>query len=153
MPHYLSTDALLATTRHKPHTGEWFEVAQQRIAAFADATDDHQWIHLHRARAAAGPFGTTIAHGYLTLSLLPRLLHDAIEIDGLAMRINYGLDNVRLTNVVRADSRVRALSHIIASRRVPSGVRVEVDVTVEIEGSERPALRATQILLLVEETA
>lgn len=153
MPRYSSTDELLATTAHAPHTGGWVGVSQGRIEMFADATDDHQWIHVDPERAAAGPFGGPIAHGYLTLSLLPRLLRDAVEVDGVALRINYGLDSVRFTNVVPAGSRVRAVSQVASAARIPSGVRVDVDVVVEIEGVEKPAIRARQILLLVEDAA
>jgi acyl dehydratase len=147
---YRSLTELLAVTEHAEHVSGWTGISQDRIAAFADATEDHQWIHLDRDRAAAGPFGRTIAHGYLTLSLLPRLLRSAVEVDGVGMRINYGLDRVRFTGVVPSGSRVRARSRIIATERVASGVRVEMDVTVEIEGVERPAIRAVQILLLAE---
>jgi len=130
-------------------TGEWFEISQERIAAFADATEDRQWIHLDAERAAAGPFGATIAHGYLTLSLLPQLLEGLLEVDGAAMAINYGLDKVRFLQPVRAGSRVRAVTEIIGAEPGPHGVRLASRTTVEIEGAPRPALVAETIALFV----
>src|SRR5579859_7853961 len=88
------------------HT-DWMEITQDRINRFADATDDHQWIHLDAERAAAGPFGTTIAHGYLTLSLVIPLFHDLLEISGISMGVNYGLDKLRFPSPVKVGSRIR----------------------------------------------
>ncbi|AYF98282.1 MaoC family dehydratase [Protaetiibacter intestinalis] len=129
--------------------GEWFEVDQDRIARFADATDDHQWIHLDEERAASGPFGSTIAHGYLTLSLLPALSHGLLEIGNLAMAVNYGLDTVRFLQPVPAGSRVRASAVISAAEATAIGIRVSQRVTVEIEGHDKPALVAEAIALFV----
>ncbi|WP_026924189.1 MaoC family dehydratase [Glycomyces arizonensis] len=132
-------------------TGEWFAVEQARIDAFADATGDHQWIHVDPERAAAGPFGGPIAHGYLTLSLLPRLLGGLIEIGGLAMSVNYGLDRLRFLRPVPAGARVRAAVELASVEATGRGVRAGYDVTVEIEGAEKPALVARTITLYVPE--
>ena len=120
--------------------GEWFAIDQRRIQAFADATEDWQWIHLDADRAASGPFGATVAHGYLTLSLLPRLTQGLLAVDGAAMVVNYGLDKVRFLQPVVVDSRVRAVTEIASAEPSPQGYRVGLRTTVELDGSERPAL-------------
>ncbi|MEU6250390.1 MaoC family dehydratase [Glycomyces sp. NPDC047010] len=130
-------------------TGAWLTVDQDRIDAFAEATGDHQWIHTDPARAAAGPFGGPIAHGYLTLSLLPGLLKGLIVIEGLAMSVNYGLDRLRFLQPVPAASRVRAVVELAAADATPKGVRAAYDVTVEIEGAAKPALVARTLTLYV----
>ncbi len=133
-------------------TGDWFEIDQDRIAAFADATEDWQWIHLDADRAAAGPFGATIAHGYLTLSLLPRLTAGLLTVDGTAMVVNYGLDRVRFLQPVTAGSRVRAVTELSSAEPSPQGWRAGLRTTVEIEGASRPALVAETVALFVPET-
>jgi len=130
-------------------TGEWFEIAQERIAAFAEATEDRQWIHLDAERAASGPFGGTIAHGYLTLSLLPRLTDGLLQVGGVAMAVNYGLDKVRFLQPVRAGSRVRAVTELASVDETSQGVRVGMRTTVEIDGAGKPALIAETLALLV----
>ncbi|MBN9113236.1 MAG: MaoC family dehydratase [Pseudonocardia sp.] len=120
----------------------WFTVDQSRIDGFADATDDHQWIHVDVDKAAKGPFGTTIAHGFLTLSLLPSLLKDVYSIEGTKMGINYGLNRVRFTSPVPVGSKVRGVVELADVSDVDGGVQITTKVTVEIEGSERPALVA-----------
>ncbi|WP_395245608.1 MaoC family dehydratase [Agromyces sp. MMS24-K17] len=137
-------DAIGATA-----TGDWVEVGQDRIDAFADVTGDHQWIHLDHERAAAGPFGTTIAHGYLTLSLLPHLTAGLLEVGGTAMAVNYGLDRVRFLQPVASGSRVRAVTEVRSADASPQGVRAGLRTTVEIEGAGRPALVADTIALFV----
>ena len=132
-------------------TGDWFAIDQQRIQAFADATEDWQWIHLDADRAASGPFGATIAHGYLTLSLLPRLTAGLLSVDGTAMVVNYGLDKVRFLQPVTVDSRVRAVTEVASADPSPQGYRVSLRTTVELEGSERPALVAETVALFVPE--
>jgi acyl dehydratase len=122
--------------------GEWIAVDQARISLFAEATGDHQWIHVDPARAASGPFGTTIAHGYLTLSLLPALAEGLLEVGGLAMAVNYGLDRVRFLQPVPAGARVRASAVITGAEQTPLGIRLAQRVTVEIEGADKPALVA-----------
>jgi acyl dehydratase len=126
---------------------EWLEVTQQMIDRFAEATGDHQWIHVDRGRAAEGPFGTTIAHGYLTLSLLPVLLGDLLQVTDAAMGVNYGLDRLRLTAPVKVGQRVRGVATLTSTEPKAGGLLVRLDVTVEIEDEERPALVAEVLLL------
>ena len=138
---------LLDAVGRETGPGEWFAIDQARIEAFADATSDHQWIHLDAERAAAGPFGTTVAHGYLTLSLLPALAAGLLEIDGLGMAVNYGLDKVRFIQAVPSGSRVRVSSVITDAVETPLGIRLHQRATVEIEGHDKPALVADTIAL------
>jgi acyl dehydratase len=130
-------------------SSDWLAVEQDRIDLFADATDDHQWIHVDPARAAGGPFGATIAHGYLTLSLLPVLVGQAFSLDGVSRRINYGLDKVRFPSPVTVGSRVRAVvvlaSAVASERSTQMGLRC----TVEIEGGDRPACVAETLTVLM----
>lgn len=120
--------------------GDWFAVTQERIDQFADATGDHQWIHVDAARAAAAsPFKTTIAHGFLTLSLVSRLMREAIEFTGLRMAINYGLNRVRFVAPVPSGSRIRARIVCAAVEEVTGGVQATWSITVEREGETKPA--------------
>eukprot|EP01105_Mastigella_eilhardi_P017581 TRINITY_DN4040_c0_g1_i2.p1 TRINITY_DN4040_c0_g1~~TRINITY_DN4040_c0_g1_i2.p1 ORF type:complete len:161 (+),score=49.31 TRINITY_DN4040_c0_g1_i2:233-715(+) len=135
------------------HTSEWLEVAQHRIDAFADSTDDHQWIHTDPARAAKeSPYKTTIAHGFLTLSLFPLLsgLEDGSLMAALAPGtervINYGLDKLRYPNAVRAGSRVRAHCVLLKAVAVPSGLQLHIQYTVEVESEAKPACVAEVLL-------
>jgi acyl dehydratase len=128
-------------------TGAWRTVDQRRIDLFADATDDHQWIHVDPVRAAAGPFGATVAHGYLTLALLPALTEGLLDVGASSMVVNYGLDSVRFLQPVTAGARVRATTTITSAEPTSRGVRVGSEVVVEIEGAERPALVASAIAL------
>jgi acyl dehydratase len=123
---------------------EWFEVTQDRITAFADATEDHQWIHIDSERAKSeSPFGSTIAHGFLTLSLLPHLAAGAFTVRGnFKMGINYGLNRLRFVSPVPAGSRVRARFTLGAVEDVADGSQITWQVTVEIEGGQKPALVA-----------
>jgi acyl dehydratase len=118
--------------------GEWFTVTQDRIDAFAGATDDHQWIHVDPDKAAAGPYGTTIAHGFLTLSLIVPLA-PRLELPAARMAINYGVDRVRFITPVPAGSRVRARSTLMSAEDVPGGIQTKTAITMELEGSEKPA--------------
>ena len=118
---------------------DWLVVRQDRIDQFADATGDHQWIHVDEERSKNGPFGSTIAHGYLTLSLLPALLSEVYRVDGVRMGINYGLNKVRFINPVRVGSAVRAVMTVTAADEVPGGLQVAATVVVEIQGAEKPA--------------
>ena len=118
---------------------EWVSVEQGRINLFADATGDHQWIHVDPARAAEGPFGATIAHGYLTLSLANLFLPQLMEVQGVSMGVNYGCDRVRFPAPVPVGSRIRGGGEIVGAEEVKGGVQVVVRITVEIEGGERPA--------------
>ncbi|WP_295647596.1 MaoC family dehydratase [uncultured Dietzia sp.] len=134
------------------HVGysSWMEVTQERVDAFADATGDHQWIHVDPVRAAEGPYGATIAHGYLTLSLVPLLGAEVMEIRGFGMMINYGLDKVRFPAAVPVGSRIRAGIELTSLQRKSSWVQLNSLVTVEIDGSDRPALVAETVRLMVE---
>lgn len=127
----------------------WRTITQQRIDTFADATDDHQWIHVDPERAAEGPFGRTIAHGYLTLSLLSGLVGEVYRVQGLAMVINYGLNKVRFPAPVPVGSRVRAGVELLSLQSLPRGVQTTTRVTVEIDGSDRPGCVAESLALLV----
>jgi acyl dehydratase len=118
---------------------EWIEITQERISTFADATDDHQWIHVDVERAKAGPFGGTIAHGYLTLSLCARLLAELCAVKHLSMGINYGVNKARFPAPVRSGVRIRARGELAEATEVAGGVQAVVRITVEIEGSEKPA--------------
>ncbi|MFF0298441.1 MaoC family dehydratase [Kitasatospora sp. NPDC004615] len=120
-------------------TSRWLEVTQQRIDTFADATDDHQWIHTDPERAAAGPFGAPIAHGYLTLSLFIPLFTELLEVEGVTTKVNYGLNKVRFPSPVKVGSRIRLLARLAEVEEVPGGVQITVDGTVEIEGATKPA--------------
>ena len=128
-------------------TGDWLTVEQDRIDAFADATLDHQWIHVDADKAALGPFGTTIAHGFLSLSLVVALA-PTLEVEGVRMGINYGLDRVRFINPVKVGSRIRAHSKLLEVSEVPGGLHVKSEVTMEIEGEEKPAYVAETLARL-----
>lgn len=123
-------------------TGDWITVEQDRIDVFADATGDHQWIHIDPERAKDGPFGVTIAHGFLTLSLLSTLVGQTYKVDNVKMGVNYGLNKVRFTSPVAVGSKIRANVELVDVADVTGGVQLTTKVTIEIEGSERPALVA-----------
>src|SRR5690606_6755136 len=123
---------------------EWRVVTQDRIDTFADATDDHQWIHTDPQRAKDGPFGAPIAHGFLTLSLLIPMWSELFGVEGATTKVNYGLDKVRFTSPVPVGSRIRMSITITDVQEVKgNGLHIVVDATIEIEGQERPALVAT----------
>jgi acyl dehydratase len=128
----------------KEHLGEhlgyseWHQVTQQQIDLFADATGDHQWIHVDVERAKAGPFGGPIAHGYLTLALVPTLLPQIVEVSDIAMTVNYGLNKLRFPAPVPVDSKVRAGATLASVEDVAGGVQVALEVTFEIEGATKP---------------
>lgn len=140
-------EAVIGT--HIGYSG-WLEITQDRVDAFAAATGDHQWIHVDPARAADGPYGRTIAHGYLTLSLLPVLGAEIMDIRGFAMMINYGLEKVRFPAAVPVGSRIRAGIELTSLQHRSSGVQLNSLATVEIEGGDRPALVAETVRLMVE---
>jgi acyl dehydratase len=125
--------------------GQGILVDQDRISAFADATEDHQWIHLDAERAAAGPFGGTIAHGYLTLSLLPALASGLYRTEGVVMGVNYGLNRVRFPSPVPSGSTVHATSRIDSVEEFPGGVQVVATITVAAEGSDKPCCVAESV--------
>ena len=117
----------------------WVTVSQAMINAFADATGDHQWIHVDPERAAAGPFGATIAHGYLTLALTNQMLPELVRVDGISMGINYGTNKVRFPSPVVVGSRVRGGAELVQVDEVVGGYQAVIRITVEVEGSDRPA--------------
>ena len=127
---------------------DWFEITQDRINTFADATDDHQWIHVDPERAKDGPFGGPIAHGFLTLSLFIPMWVDLLDVQGAGTKVNYGLDKVRFVSPVPAGSRVRLTATIAEVTEVGGGIQLVVDGTIEIEGGTKPAvaLRSLQRL-------
>ena len=129
---------LSAVGQHLGHS-EWLEIDQQRINLFADATGDHQWIHVDEEKAASGPFGKTIAHGYLTLSLANLFLPQIMQVNNVSMGVNYGCEKVRFPAPVPVGSRVRGAGEIISAEEVKGGVQVVVRMTIEVEGSDRPA--------------
>lgn len=125
---------------------DWMEITQDRVNLFADATDDHQWIHVDPEKAAGGPFGGTIAHGLLTLSLLPHFTHQLYRVDNIAMAINYGYNKVRFITPVRVGAKVRARAAIADVATLNGAVQATMTVTVEIEGSDKPAAVAESII-------
>lgn len=120
-------------------TTGWREVTQAQVDMFADATGDHQWIHVDPERAKASPLGGTIAHGHLTLALIPSLLSELVEIAGAGMKVNYGLNRVRFPTPVPVGSRVRGRARIAEVEAIPGGAAAVFEVTVEVEGREKPA--------------
>ena len=121
---------------------EWLTVDQDRINTFADATDDHQWIHVDPERAKDGPFGAAVAHGYLSLSLTVPMWTELLDVDGVSAKVNYGLDKVRFVSPVTAGSRVRRQAVIAEVTEVKGGYQLAVDQTIEVEGGSRPAVVA-----------
>lgn len=130
---------LLAAVGERVGPTEWLSIEQERVDLFARATDDHQWIHVDPARAKDGPFGGTIAHGYLTLSLVSRFLSEMIDVRGMAMGVNVGMDRTRFLSPVRVGARVRGSGEFVSVETVKGGVQSVLRVTVEIEGSDKPA--------------
>jgi acyl dehydratase len=129
--------------------GDWLTVTQEMIDLFAEATGDHQWIHVDRERAKASPFGTTIAHGFLTLSLIPRLVHGIYDIDNIDARLNYGCNKVRFVAPVPSGSRVCAQLKLLDVEDTPRGVRITSEATVALDGSERPACIAELVAVFI----
>jgi acyl dehydratase len=126
-------------------TSAWTTIDQRRIDLFADATADHQWIHVDRERAAAGPFGKTIAHGFLTLSLIPELFASAFDVADSRMGVNYGLNRVRFTAPVPVDSRLRGHFKLLKYDAIEGGAQLTVEVTIEMEGSAKPVCVAESL--------
>lgn len=118
---------------------EWITVEQDRVNLFADATGDHQWIHVDVDRASSGPFGAPIAHGYLTLSLSNYFLPQIVEVQGFSAGVNYGVDKVRFPSPVKVGSRVRAGAELTAVSEVTGGLQTTIVITIEVEGSPKPA--------------
>ncbi|MGH3368112.1 MAG: MaoC family dehydratase [Nocardioidaceae bacterium] len=137
-----------AVGEHLGHS-DWHTITQQQVDTFAEATGDHQWIHVDPERAASGPFGGTIAHGYLTLSLIPMLAAQIYRVDGLRMGINYGTNKVRFPSPVPVGSRVRAGAELVEVNENPQGAQAVVRMTVEAEGAGKPACVAETVVVLV----
>jgi len=136
---FQSPEELLDAVGESLGTTDWMLIDQARIDTFAEATGDHQWIHVDPARASSGPFGATIAHGYLTLSLTNKFMPEMMRAEGASMGINYGVNKVRFPRPVVVGSRVRGTATVLSCERIAGGVQVVVEVVVEIEGSDRPA--------------
>ncbi|MBL1077749.1 MaoC family dehydratase [Nocardia sp. 2] len=140
-----SFDALRAAAGTEIGVSDWITIDQARIDTFADATGDHQWIHVDAERAAAGPYGRTIAHGFLTLSLLVPITGQVMTVGCARMAINYGLDRVRFINPVPVGSRIRGRITLNTVTDIPGGVQADRTVTIEIEGEAKPACVAVSI--------
>ena len=123
----------------------WMEMTQERVNLFADATDDHQWIHIDPEQAAEGPFGATIAHGFLTLALAAKFLPELIDVQNIAMGVNYGCDKVRFPSAVKIGSRIRGIGKIMKVEEIKGAYQVTYRITIEIEGQARPACVADKI--------
>jgi acyl dehydratase len=134
-----NVDALLDATGTHLGFSEWVTIDQSRINLFADATGDHQWIHVDEAQAKAGPFGATIAHGYLTLSMTNLFLPQLIVVENISMGINYGVNKVRFPTPVRVGSRIRAGAELATVEEVAGGVQCIIRITVELADSDKPA--------------
>ena len=128
---------------------DWFTVTQERIRQFAEVTEDKQWIHVDRERAKTSPFGGTVAHGYLTLALAPRLMDQIYRVDNIRLRINYGCNKVRFTEPVKSGGRVRLHLKLLSVEPNPKGARVLTAATFELEGAKRPACLAELVAVLV----
>lgn len=135
---FASIDELVDAAGSHLGYSDWWDITQERVDTFADATDDHQWIHVDVERAAAGPFGGPIAHGYLTLSMAVPLVEQIVEVNGVAMGINYGTNKVRFPAPVPVGSRLRAGATLAAVDRFEGGVQATLDLVFEIEGGAKP---------------
>lgn len=124
---------------------DWLEVTQQRVDTFADATDDHQWIHVDPERAADGPFGGAIAHGFLSLSLIIPLQTQVFDVEGVSTKVNYGLDKVRFVSPVKVGARIRLTGTIAEVIEVAGGYQLVVDIVIETEGGTKPAVVARSL--------
>lgn len=142
---FADVETLLAAEGRDLGCTDWISISQERVNLFADATDDHQWIHVDPARAATGPFGACIAHGYLTLALVNRFLPELIRGDNLKMGVNVGCDRIRFPAPVRVGSRIRGRGEVLKVERIGEAVQSTVRVSIEIEGSDRPGCVADTI--------
>ncbi|MEU0546055.1 MaoC family dehydratase [Nocardia sp. NPDC005978] len=147
---FTSFELLRAAVGTDIGVSDWISIDQERIDRFAQATGDQQWIHVDAERAAAGPYGRTIAHGFLTLSLIVPMTAQVMRVSSARMAINYGLDKVRFINPVPVGSRIRGRVHLTAAHDIPGGVQIERTVTVEIEGESKPACVAAAIARFLE---
>ncbi|WP_225845803.1 MaoC family dehydratase [Streptomyces sp. HPF1205] len=142
---FASPDELRAAVGEQLGRTEWLEIDQKRIDLFAEATGDHQWIHVDPERAAQGPFGTTIAHGFLTLSLIPSFTPQLLRVEGVTMGVNYGVNKVRFPAPVPVGSRLRATAELAEVTEVGGGVQLVTRVTVEREGGDKPVCVAETV--------
>ncbi len=147
---FTSFDEVSEAAGEELGSSDWVAIEQDRVDQFADATGDHQWIHVDAERAADGPFGGTIAHGYLTLSLLPALGSQIFSFETPGAKLNYGVNKVRFPNPVRVGKKIRAHSSLGEVTDLPKGKQVTVKTTIEIEGEEKPACVAESVVLLLE---
>jgi acyl dehydratase len=145
---FAAPDDLLGAVGQSLGSSAWRTITQPMVDAFAACTDDEQWIHVDPRRAATGPFGGSIAHGFLTLALIPSLLRELYRVDGTSMRMNYGLDRVRFVGPVLVGSRVRATAQISDAAASGDRIRVTLGVTIDREGQDKPACVADQVLLM-----
>ena len=145
MKSYAHLSDLAALVGQEIGSSNWLLIDQARLNLFADATGDHQWIHVDPERAAAGPFGAPIAHGFLTLSLLPMMFADGFAIDDVRMGVNYGLNRVRFVSPVPVGSRLRAHFKLLKYEALDGGAQLTVEATIEIEGSAKPACVAESV--------
>ena len=136
---FTSADELVAAVGQEVGVSDWIGIDQKRIDLFAEATGDHQWIHVDPEKAAAGPFGAPIAHGYLTLSLFIPLFTELLDVEGVSTKVNYGLNKVRFPAPVKVGSRIRLAARLASVEDVPGGVQIAVDGTIEIDGGPKPA--------------
>lgn len=135
---FTNAEQVLRAVGQRLGESDWLTIEQDRIDQFAEATGDHQWIHVDPERAKAGPFGATIAHGYLTLALVNMFLPEIVRVDNAKMGVNYGCDRVRFPAPVKVGSRVRGVGELLKAEPLEGGVQMTVRVTVEVDGSERP---------------
>ena len=145
MKHIPKLQDLQALVGQEIGVSDWITVSQQRIHQFAEATGDHQWIHVDPERAAQGPFGGPIAHGFLTLSLVPVLFETGFTVDDVRMGVNYGLNRVRFPAPVPAGSRLRGHFKLVGYDEIPGGAQLTVEVTMELEGSPKPVCVAESV--------
>jgi acyl dehydratase len=145
MKHFETLQSLQDQVGQTLGVSDWLNVEQARIDQFAQATGDHQWIHVDPQRAAAGPFGATVAHGFLTLSLMAVMFDTAFAIDDVRMGVNYGLNRVRFPAPVRAGSRLRGHFKLLRYEPLDGGAQITVEVTMELEGSDKPACVAESV--------
>jgi acyl dehydratase len=140
---------LLELANDQPHLGHscWRQITQEQVNLFADATDDHQWIHVDPDRGKAGPFGTTIAHGYLTLSLAPVFIAEILQVEGIQMAMNYGLNKVRFPSPVPVGALLRAGLQLTAAQARGNAIEAVLTMTVQVEGADRPACIAEVVVL------
>jgi acyl dehydratase len=147
---FQSIDELEASVGNHLGYSDWYTITQEQVNQFADATEDHQWIHIDPERAKGGPFGAPIAHGFLTLSLIPKLAWQIYDISGLSMSVNYGFNKVRFLAPVPVESRIRAGVELMDVSRSSAGAQAITKTTLELEGSDKPACVAENIALYVE---